>query len=89
MPISDSKGQLNELVDEVTRTAERVVITRDGAPAAVLMSTAEWESIEDTLFWVSQPGILDEIAEVRAEVAAGDFVTLDQIRAEVEERRAK
>jgi len=42
----------------------------------------EWESLQETLFWLSQPGIRDSIAEATADVAAGRVYSQEQIRAE-------
>lgn len=56
MPVSKVKDRLNELVDAAAVTHERVVITKNGTPAAVLVGVDEWESLQETLFWLSQPG---------------------------------
>ncbi len=53
-------------VEEVDGTHERVVVTRNGVPAAVLISPAELESIEATLEVLSTPGF--DLAEFQAEV---------------------
>jgi antitoxin YefM len=71
LPISAVKSRLNEYVDAVSVTHEQVTITKNGSPAAVLIGSDEWESIQETLFWLSQPGIRDIIAEADADIAAG------------------
>ena len=63
VPISKVKDKLNEYVDSVAITHDQVTITKNGSPAAVLIGADEWESIQETLFWLSQPGIRDTIAE--------------------------
>lgn len=82
LSISAVKSRLNELVDAAATTHERVTITKNGSPAAVLIGADEWESIQETLFWLSQPGIHDSVAEARADVAAGRFATEEEIRVE-------
>lgn len=72
LPISQVRDRLNELVDEARLTHEQVTITKNGTPAAVLIAADEWESIQETLFWMSQPGIKDDVTEGRAEHAAGE-----------------
>ena len=52
-----------------------------GSPAAVLISADEWESIQETLFWLSQPGIRESVAEADADLAAGRVLTEEQVRA--------
>jgi antitoxin YefM len=82
LPVSKVKDKLNELVDSVSRTREQITVTRNGSPAAVLVGIEEWESLQETLFWLSQPGILESIAEAKADVKAGRTYSEDQIRAE-------
>jgi antitoxin YefM len=82
LPISKVKDRLNELVEAASMTREQVTITKNGSPAAVLVGADEWESLQETLFWLSQPGIRETIAEANDDVAAGRVFTEDQIRAE-------
>lgn len=83
LPISRVKDRLNEYVDAVSLTRDQVTITRNGAPAAVLVGVEEWESLQETLFWLSQPGILDDVAQADAELAAGETRGEDEVRAEL------
>lgn len=83
LPISKVKDRLNELVDAASSTHEQVTITKNGAPAAVLIGADEWDSIQETLFWLSQPGIHESLAEARADIATGRTYTEEQIRAEL------
>lgn len=71
VPLTEAKARLNELVDEAVTMHERVTITRRGKPAAVLISADEWESLQETLFWQTVPGIHEDIAEARRERAEG------------------
>jgi antitoxin YefM len=82
LPISKVKDKLNEYVDSVALTHDRVTITKNGSPAAVLIGVEEWESLQETLFWLSQPGIRDSIAEAEADIAAGRTSGENAIRTE-------
>ncbi|MEJ7707741.1 MAG: type II toxin-antitoxin system Phd/YefM family antitoxin [Nocardioidaceae bacterium] len=82
LPISKVKDRLNELVDATSITHEQVTITKNGSPAAVLIGAEDWESLQETLFWLSQPGIHESLAEARADIDAGRTFTEEQIRAE-------
>lgn len=82
LPISKLKDRLNEFVDAVALTRDQVTITKNGAPAAVLIGVDEWESLQETLFWLSQPGILDDVATARQEFADGTTSGEDEVRAE-------
>ena len=82
LPISKVKDRLNELVDSASLTHERVTITKNGSPAAVLVGFEEWEALQETLFWLSQEGTRDSVSAARAESAHGEGLTEKQIRAE-------
>lgn len=48
MPLSEVKTHLSQLVANVARREDEVVITRNGRPAAVLVSADEYESWKET-----------------------------------------
>ena len=83
LPLSKVRDKLSELVDAASVTQEQVVITKNGSPAAVLIGVDEWESIQETLFWLSQPGIRETLVEADADVAPGRTCGEDEIRAEL------
>jgi antitoxin YefM len=82
LPISKVKDKLNELIDAATRTREQITITKNGSPAAVLIGVDEWESLQETLFWLSQPGIRESLAEADEDVATGRVFNEEQVRKE-------
>jgi prevent-host-death family protein len=82
LPISKVKDRLNDLVNATSTTHEQVTITKNGTPAAVLIGIDEWESLQETLFWLSQPGIRESIREATTGVASGRVYTEEEIRAE-------
>ena len=71
VPLADVKNRLSELVDRVERVHGRVVITKHGRPAAVIVSTEDLESLEATLEILSNPKLVDEIQEAQREIAKG------------------
>lgn len=79
--MSDLKAHLSEYADRAEREHERFSITRNGRPSVVLVSADEWETLQETLFWLSQPGILEDLAEADADIAAGRTYDEAQIRA--------
>ena len=81
LPISQVKNNISEYVDAVAETCDQITITKDGAPAAVLIGIDEWESIHETLHWLSQPGTREAISQSEADVAAGRTYGADEIRA--------
>ena len=82
LPISKVKDRFNELVDSASLTHEWVTITKNGSRAAVLIGVDEWDALQETLFWLSQDGNREAIATARDQIAAGEGLTEEQIRAE-------
>jgi len=48
----------------------------------VLVGVDEWESLQERLFWLSQPGIRESVAQARADISEGRTATQEQIREE-------
>jgi prevent-host-death family protein len=82
IPVTQVKAKINEYVDAVRDTRDQITITKNGAPAAVLIGVDEWESIQETLHWLSQPGVVGSVRQSEADVAAGRTYGEDEIRAE-------
>ncbi len=89
LPLSEVKAKLSEVVDEVATTQERVTVTRNGRPVAVVLSTDDLEAIEETLAILSDPAAMREIQQGRAAIASGDVVTKDEIETLRSQLRAK
>lgn len=81
LPLAEIKAHLSEIVDRVQREHQRVILTRNGRPAAVIMSPADLEALEDTLELLSDAGALKEIRAARLDAARGRVVTADELRA--------
>lgn len=83
LPLATVKSRFSELVDRVARQQDRVVITRHGVPAAVLMSPDDLESLEETLDVMSDPELVAQIRESREAIARGEpGIDLDELIAE-------
>jgi len=76
MPLADVKNRLSEVVDRVEREHGRVIITRHGHPAAVVMSVDDLESLEETLDIMDSAGLLSDIRESLAELGTTEPPTL-------------
>jgi len=61
LSLSEAKMKLSWLVDKVNTTDEEIVITKNGRPAAVLVSPDEFEGWNETLLIRSDPAFLREI----------------------------
>jgi prevent-host-death family protein len=81
IPIAEARSNLSALVDEAVRTHQRTEITRNGRPAAVLMSVDDLDSLLETLDLLSDEEAMAAFTAAKAEVAAGDVFTLDEVTA--------
>lgn len=79
--LSEAKDKLSALVDEADREHEIIRITRHGHGAAVLMSEDDLESLQETLFWLSQDGVREDITQAQSARAEGTTVTGADLRA--------
>lgn len=61
MSLADVKNRLSEVVERLAREHGRVVITKHGRPAAVVLSVEDLESLEETLAVLSSTALMDDI----------------------------
>jgi antitoxin YefM len=87
LPLAEVKNRLSEVVDRLEREHGRVVITKHGRPAAVLVSLEDLESLEETLAVLSDPALMAAIREADAEVEAGGTTRLSKQEALAELER--
>ena len=87
IPLADAKARLSAVLDGVRDTHERVVITRNGRPEAVIMSVSDLESLEETLDLLSTPGAVDEINAAEAEISRGEAIGADELKRLMEQRK--
>lgn len=81
MALADVKNRLSEVVDRLEREHGRVVITKHGRPAAVVLSVEDLEGLELTLELLSNPKAMRRIHKADAEIAAGDVAELTKEQA--------
>jgi prevent-host-death family protein len=72
--LRDVRDHLSEVVDRVEHQHERVVITRNGKPAAVILSPDDLAQLQETIDVLSDPQALADIREADAAYANGDVV---------------
>jgi prevent-host-death family protein len=61
LSLSEAKMKLSGLVDKVSKTDEEIVITKNGSPAAVLISPDEFESLKETIAVRGDTSLMSEI----------------------------
>jgi len=68
------RDRFSEFIDRVQKHHERVVVTRNGTPAAVLISPEDLESLEETLAVLGDSEAVTELTEAHRAYLAGDVV---------------
>ena len=61
LPLSEVKAKLSGLVERVGNTDEEIVITKNGRPAAILVSPDEFESWKETVAIRSNASLMRDI----------------------------
>lgn len=61
LSVSEAKIKLSALVDMVASTDEEVTITKNGRPAAILVSPYEYESWKETIAIRTNQELMEEI----------------------------
>jgi len=61
LSLSEAKMKLSGLVDIVQAADEEIVITRNGSPAAVMISPSEYESLKETAAILADATLMEEI----------------------------
>lgn len=81
LSLSEAKMKLSSLVDAVHKTDEEVVITKNGSPAAVLVSPDEFEGWKETVVIRSDAAFMDEIKKGLADLKKGKakLYTLEEL----------
>jgi prevent-host-death family protein len=68
LSLADVKNRLSEVIERLEREHGRVVVTKHGRPAVVMLSIEDLESLEETLEVISNPALLDAIREGERDV---------------------
>ncbi len=80
LPLSEVKMKFSQLVADVLRRADEIIITRNGRPAAVLMSAEEYESWKETQEIKKDPELMAEIRQGLKEFAKGKTKTFYSVK---------
>lgn len=83
VPFTEARAHLTGLLDEVEARHEHIVITRKGRPAAVIVSPAEWEALEETVEILQDDELLAALRESEEDVQAGRLSSLEEVKREL------
>ena len=78
--ISDARANLPKLVDDVSKNIDRVIITVNGDPKAVMLSLEELEALEETAEVLTIPRIKEDIKQSRRQIKKGQFIPLSALK---------
>jgi PHD/YefM family antitoxin component YafN of YafNO toxin-antitoxin module len=74
---------LGEILDQVTHKRKRFLIKRSGVPAAILLSLADYEDLEDCVdTWYEQQDetFQQSLLKAHQEIVTGKVATLDDLQ---------
>ncbi|MGH3274212.1 MAG: type II toxin-antitoxin system Phd/YefM family antitoxin [Streptosporangiaceae bacterium] len=86
IPITEAKARIAELADRTAREHDHFTITRNGRADVMLISVAEYESMQETLDILGDEETLGDLRQSRDDFATGDTFDAGQVRAEMERR---
>ncbi|WP_168200632.1 type II toxin-antitoxin system Phd/YefM family antitoxin [Allokutzneria sp. NRRL B-24872] len=88
LPLAEVKAHLSALVSEIEAQHEQVTVTKNGAPATVMISVHEWESLLETIAVLSDQQTVADLAEAQRTRDSGEAYSTDDVLAAFEARRS-
>ncbi|SEO84676.1 type II toxin-antitoxin system Phd/YefM family antitoxin [Trujillonella endophytica] len=85
--LASVKAHFSRVIDEVAGTHERVTVTRNGSPVAVILAVEDYESLVETLEILSDPKAAVEIREAESQMNGGEVYDEADVRAALAARR--
>ena len=79
LALSEAKARLSQLVADLEKEGDELVITRNGRPAAVLMSAGEFESWQETREIRTNRALMREIKKGLSHLEKGHRFTFEEV----------
>jgi len=79
LSLSEAKARLSQLVAECERDEEELVITRNGRPAAVLLSADEFEGWRETRAILRNRSLMKEIRQGLRQLEKGPRFSFEEV----------
>lgn len=89
LPLWRVKDTLSALVEQLEATHERVTITKNGRPAAVLVAVKDLDALEETVAVLSDRDTVSRLRAAREELARGEGLDEAALGARVASDRAR
>ena len=87
IPVTQARKDLLKLVDQVDDEYTRVDLTKNGRVKATLISPDYLDSLEETIYTLENS--MGDIHKAEREIAAGNYVTLDELKKDLKKRLTK
>ena len=71
--LKEARNQFSDIVDRAGRLSERIIVTKNGRPEAVVMGADEFKSWVETLQLLSNPKAVKSLKQGLKEAKAGKF----------------
>ena len=81
------KAHFSQVIDEVSGTHERVTVTKNGSPVAVILAVEDYESLMETLEILSDPTAMADLRQAESQMDDGEVYDEAQVRAALTARR--
>ncbi|MCZ2816191.1 type II toxin-antitoxin system Phd/YefM family antitoxin [Modestobacter sp. VKM Ac-2984] len=85
--LASVKAHFSHIIDEVAGTHERVTVTKNGSPVAVILAVEDYESLVETLEILSDPKATVEIRKAESQMDDGEVYDEADVRAALAARR--
>jgi len=83
LTVTEAKKSFCELVREIDERFDRIIVTRDGHPAAVLLAYEDYAGLEETLEIMADPALVEGVREGMEDIRAGRVVSLEDLDREL------
>ena len=77
--VTEAKNKLLDLIRNLKARQEIVAITRDGVPAAVLLSMDQFEGLTETIEILSNPAAMRSLRKCLRQSKAGKWVSHEAV----------
>jgi prevent-host-death family protein len=81
------KAHFSQVIEEVAGTHERVTVTKNGSPVAVILAVEDYESLMETLEILSDPRARSDIKHAQEAMSGGEVYDEAAVRAALAARR--
>lgn len=86
LPLTEVRNNFPKLVENVSTTMDRVIISKNGKPRAVMLSVDEYESIVDTIEILSSPLKMARLRRAQKQAKEGKGKTIEEVAKELDIR---